>query len=160
MEVLLVVSGRGIVRWPRQDVVRLFHDERFLLLLSVEGVPRAAASIGVSERTLRRAAVTTGTCVRAVVCDFQCMVTEKLFREGSSVCAVAARLGYSPGASFGRFITREYGMPPSVLRRRLLQGSHLPALRGPRAPLAHYGRLERLWPDLSILAEKDTLKSR
>jgi AraC-like DNA-binding protein len=154
------VPGRGNVRCPRQDVARLLQDERFLLLLSLQGVPRAAASIGVSERTLRRAAVTTGTGVRALVCEFQCKATEKLFREGSSVCAVAARLGYAPGASFGRFISREYGMPPSVLRRRLLQGSLRPALRGPCGPLAHHGRLERLWPELSILTEKETLKSR
>lgn len=136
------MSGRATVRCPRQDVAGLLRDERFLVVLSVQGVPRAAASVGVSERTLRRAAITTGTSVRVLVCEFQCKATEKLFREGCSVAAVGAALGYTPGASFGRFISKEYGMPPSVLRRRLLQDSLLPALRRPYAPLARLGRLQ------------------
>jgi AraC-like DNA-binding protein len=124
MEVSLVVSGRAAIRRPSRDVLSILRDEQFLQLLSVQGVPQAAASVGVSERTLRRAAVTTGTSLRALVSQFQCKATEKLFQEGSSVSAVGARLGYTPGASFGRFISREYGIPPSALRRRLLQGSH------------------------------------
>lgn len=138
----MVVSGRATLRCPRQDVALLLRDERFLLVLSLQGVPRAAASIGVSERTLRRAAITIGTSVRALVSAFQRQSAEKLFRGGSSISAVALSLGYAPGVSFGRFITREYGMPPSVLRRRLLQGPRLPALRGLCAPLAHLGRSE------------------
>ncbi len=130
----------------------MLQDDEFLLLLCLQGVAGAAARLAVSERTLRRAAAATGTSLRALVTEYRLKSAEKLFVEGRPVSAVAASLGYAPGDSFRRFIRKECGVSPSVLRRRLLQ--RLDRVDGPQtgpsqehsAEPGGSGRLFGFWP--------------
>ncbi len=101
------------------DIESLLKDDRFLLLVSVQGLPEAARRIGASERTLQRGASRLGTNIRALVAEFKREAAEDLFRTGRSVSEVAWILGYARVASFRCFILDEYGTTPSALRRWL-----------------------------------------
>jgi AraC-like DNA-binding protein len=106
---------------PFQDIVTLLRNEKFLLLISTRGLSGAARTIGTSERTIQRAAAYLGTNIRALVAESHRKAAEDLFREGRAVSAVAESLGYTRAISFSRFISREFGMTPSMLRRHLIQ---------------------------------------
>lgn len=102
------------------DIAALLREERFLLLVSIQGLPVAARRIGSSERSLQRAAAALGTNIRALVAEVHMKVAEGLFRKGKSVREVAGLLGYARPASFARFVFREYGLKAPALRRWLL----------------------------------------
>jgi len=126
MEVFLVVRSRFTGACPCKDIGPFLQDEKLLLLLTVQGVPAAAKHLGVSERTVHRAAAAAGTNVRALVARFQRKVAERLLGKGRSIEEVAAALGYAYVTSLNRFISKEYGIPPSVLRRRLVGALPVP----------------------------------
>ena len=149
------MSGYPPTTCPYRDIVTLLKDERFLQLVSTRGVPAAAARIGFSERTLRRAAASLGTNIRALLAEFHCKTAEALLRAGRPVSWVAVALGYSRVASFARFVSKECGMPPSALRRCLLRGRVLsPPPEPPVSPqrLAEWETFDRnccTWPEMS-----------
>ena len=137
----LVVRSRFTGACPCKDIGPFLQDEKLLLLLTVQGVPAAAKHLGVSERTVHRAAAAAGTNVRALVARFQRKVAERLLGKGRSIEEVAAALGYAYVTSLNRFISKEYGIPPSVLRRRLTQDRALSVTPAPPSSSRRPGRI-------------------
>ena len=93
---------------------------RDLLLRTPADLPpvaAAAASLHLSERTLRRRLAAEGTSYRALVDEVRQALAEELLATGGlSVEQVAVRLGYAETASFTHAFTRWRGVPPSRAR--------------------------------------------
>jgi len=87
-------------------------------------IAEAAALLGVSERSLRRALRADGTSFRAIVDDVRLRKARQLLRDARwSIADVAQQLGYSEPASFIHAFKRWTGVPPAVFRRSARSGS-------------------------------------
>jgi AraC-like DNA-binding protein len=76
-----------------------------------------AATLGLSERALRRRLNAAGTSFRALVDDVLAPLAKRFLRDSTlSVAAVAERLGYSEPASFVRAFRRWTGTTPETFR--------------------------------------------
>ena len=94
---------------------------RDALLREPAAMPDAAsvaASLAMSERTLRRRLREEGTSFRALADEIREALAEELLRTGSlSVEEVARRLGYAETASFTHAFTRWKGVSPRAFTR-------------------------------------------
>jgi AraC-like DNA-binding protein len=94
-------------------------DDPFDVLLR-EGGKALARHEGVSFRTLRRRFKDRGTTLSQARFTRQAsLVVNLLQRKNVALRDVAFRLGYSGVPSFTKFVRREFGVPPGVLRRQL-----------------------------------------
>ena len=81
---------------------------------TVPDAAAVAASLALSERTLRRRLAEEGTSFRALVDEVREALAEELLRAGLPVQAVARRLGYAETASFTHAFTRWKGSSPTA----------------------------------------------
>ena len=85
-----------------------------------EGGKALARQQGVSFRTLRRRFKDRGmTISQARLTRKVSMVVNLLQLKGVTLRDLALRLGYSGAPSFTKFVRREFGVPPGILRRQL-----------------------------------------
>jgi AraC-like DNA-binding protein len=85
-----------------------------------EGGKALARQEGVSFRTLRRRFKDRGmTISQARITRQASMVVNLLQLKDVTLRDVALRLGYSGVSSFTKFVRREFGVPPGILRRQL-----------------------------------------
>jgi AraC-like DNA-binding protein len=85
-----------------------------------EGGKALARQEGVSFRTLRRRFKDRGmTISQARLTRQASMVVNLLQLKDVPLRDVALRLGYSGVPSFTKFVRREFGVPPGILRRQL-----------------------------------------
>jgi AraC-like DNA-binding protein len=85
-----------------------------------EGGKALARQQGVSFRTLRRRFKDRGTTIsQARLTRKVSMVVNLLQLKDVTLRDLALRLGYSGAPSFTKFVRREFGVPPGILRRQL-----------------------------------------
>lgn len=85
-----------------------------------EGAKALARREGVSFRTLRRRFKDRGmTISQARLTRQASMVVNLLQLKDITLKDVALRLGYSGAPSFTKFVRREFGVSPGILRRQL-----------------------------------------
>lgn len=84
---------------------------------SMPGVGEVAATLNLSERTLRRRLAEEGTSFRGLVDEVREALAEELLRTGLGVEQVARRLGYAETASFTHAFTRWKGTSPRAWAR-------------------------------------------
>lgn len=79
----------------------------------------AAASLGLSERTLQRRLSEAGTNMKDVIDDGRRELAERLLTQTSlSLSQIGYKLGFSAPSAFTRSATRWFGVSPSVFRHR------------------------------------------
>jgi AraC-like DNA-binding protein len=102
------------------DIVDRVRHEIAVAVTTRQALPAAdqiAASLGLSERVLRRRLATVGTSFRALTDEVVAPLAKRYLREsGLSVADVAERVGYSEAASFVRAFRRWTGTTPEVFR--------------------------------------------
>ncbi|GAC1383422.1 MAG: AraC family transcriptional regulator [Marmoricola sp.] len=100
----------------RRRTAEIVEDVRVLITQQLsEGapMPRVAASLGVSERTLRRQLGDAGTSYRAVLDELRAGLARELLGSGGlTVEEVAARLGYAEASSLLHAYRRWFGASP------------------------------------------------
>jgi AraC-like DNA-binding protein len=85
-----------------------------------EGGKALARREGVSFRTLRRRFKNRGMTILQARLTRQASMVVNLFQlKDVTLRDVAFRLGYSGAPSFTKFVRREFGVPPGILRRQL-----------------------------------------
>lgn len=104
------------------DVVDRVRHEIAVAVTARHMLPAAdhiAASIGLSERVLRRRLAAHGTSFRALTDEVVAPLAKRYLRDsGLSVADIAERVGYSEAASFVRAFRRWTGTTPDVFRDR------------------------------------------
>ncbi len=108
----------------RADVAGAVRDELVRDPAAIPDLPRVAAALFLSVRTLSRRLNAEGTSFRALVDDVRRSRSEHLLgRTRMTTEQIAARLGYAESASFIRAFRRWNGCPPQEFRSR---GGQLP----------------------------------
>lgn len=94
-------------------------DDSAEFLLS-EGAKALAKRRGVSLRTLRRRFLSLGTTLSGFIHARRAALTVNMLQQpGALVRDTARRLGFSSDVAFIRFVKREFGKTPGVLRDEL-----------------------------------------
>jgi AraC-like DNA-binding protein len=104
---------------PTSDPGNRKADDTAEILLS-EGSKALAHRRGVSLRTLRRRFSSRGVTLQGFRSAHRAALTLNLLQEPNArLNDVAVALGFSSGASFIRFVKREFGKTPGALRDEL-----------------------------------------
>ncbi|MER6988879.1 AraC family transcriptional regulator [Saccharopolyspora hirsuta] len=104
----------------RHHTYERFRDAVELNFREVHRVEDYATMLGCSVRTLSRAAqMATGRGAREVINERRLLEARRLLRHSRwSVHAVAAHLGFTDTANFGRFFRQRTGLTPAAYRTR------------------------------------------
>ncbi|MCP2287699.1 AraC-type DNA-binding protein [Nocardia amikacinitolerans] len=109
------LAGKGI----RVGVAGSVRDELIRDPAAIPDLPRVAAALLLSSRTLSRRLNAEGTSFRALVDEVRRARSEQLLGHTRLTTEqVASRLGYAESASFIRAFRRWNGCPPQEFRSR------------------------------------------
>ncbi|MFF0529926.1 helix-turn-helix domain-containing protein [Nocardia amikacinitolerans] len=109
------LAGKGI----RVGVAGSVRDELIRDPAAIPDLPRVAAALFLSSRTLSRRLNAEGTSFRALVDEVRRARSEQLLGHTRLTTEqVASRLGYAESASFIRAFRRWNGCPPQEFRSR------------------------------------------
>jgi AraC-like DNA-binding protein len=112
---------RKVLEGKRFSVGRRLSDEVAIALVA-GGLGHASRRAGVTERTLRRRLVRSGSSVSGFVAAVRLDAARMLFSRGWRTEEAAEALGYSGAAAFRRFLRRNAGVGVRSLRK----GTSLP----------------------------------
>lgn len=79
----------------------------------------AAASLGLSPRTLARRLSDEGTSFREIVEDLRCDLAQTFLKSGMNLSEISYSLGYADQAAFSTAFKRWTGQPPTAFRHRV-----------------------------------------
>lgn len=116
-----LANGQAKMRQSIEGTRGKSADDQLDILVR-EGAKALARQEGVSLRTLRRRFKERGLTLAQARLTRKAAMAVNLFQVStSSLRGVALQLGYAGTSSFGKFVRREFGVSPGILRRQLLQ---------------------------------------